>query len=509
MNPAWGIAAGTLLSEDGALAVAAGAWASGRWSFESAFLGAWLGITVGDWGLYALGRALGPVLERYAWFRSGRWQAVAKRWGVGSPAFVALARLLPGARLPGYTAAGILRKPWWPFALTVAVSAFAWVGFWFAVARPLGQQLNGLALILALLAALLLMTWIVRGFQDHEWRLRWIDLQRLRWPEFWPAWLFYTPVALNYAWLSLRYRDALLPTLCDPGIEHGGFINESKDAIFRLIPAGHPALLAWQLHEPGSRPQAAVFPLIAKPDAGQRGSGVRLLRDQAALDAYAADADYRFLTQEYCDYAREAGVFYVRQPGEAQGRLFSLTEKRFPYVTGDGQRDLAQLILDAPRDRYMARVLFERHAERLHEVLPAGERLRLVESGNHCQGTVFLDGRRLAGEGLRREIDAIAQAMPGFYIGRFDLRYQDEAGFAEGRDFKIIEVNGATSEATHIYDPALPLREVYATLFEQWRLVFAIGDENRRRGLKSSKAGDLLRALFAYRRSSRRHPVAS
>jgi membrane protein YqaA with SNARE-associated domain len=128
VSPAWGIAAGTLLSEDGALALAAGAWASGRWSFESAFLGAWLGITVGDWGLYALGRALGPVLERYAWFRSGRWQAVAQRWGVGSPAFVALARLLPGARLPGYTAAGILRTAWWPFALSVAVSAFVWVG---------------------------------------------------------------------------------------------------------------------------------------------------------------------------------------------------------------------------------------------------------------------------------------------------------------------------------------------------------------------------------------------
>jgi hypothetical protein len=368
----------------------------------------------------------------------------------------------------------------------------------------------GLAiLVLALLSGLLALAWALRGFQGWEWRLRWIDLQRLRWPEFWPAWLFYTPVLLHYAWLSLRFRSALLPTLCDPGIEHGGFINESKDAIFRLLPSKHPALLAWQLHQPGSAPQAGRFPLIAKPDAGQRGSGVRLLRSQAELDAYASAADYRFLTQEHCAYPLEAGVFYVRRPGEAEGRIFSLTEKRFPELVGDGQRSLARLILDAPRDRYMARVLFERHAARLQEVLPKGERLRLVESGNHCQGSVFLNGRRLAGEGLRRELDAIARAMPGFYIGRFDLRYQDEAAFVEGRGFKIIEVNGATSEATHIYDPATPLREVYATLFEQWRLVFEIGAENRRRGQRASKASDLCRSFLEYRRSSRRHPVAS
>lgn len=502
------IMAAALVTEDGALLAAAGLWATGRLDFAPAFFGVLAGIALGDLGLYVLGYAAGPRLARYQWMRSDRWEDLGRRLGLGRPAFVAVARVLPGARLSGYVASGVLRAPFGPFAASVCLSALLWVLFWFGLAGPLGSRLPAATLLALLVACFVAFTWLARGFYGREWRLRLIGLQRLRWPEFWPVWLFYPPVTLYYAWLGLRMRGFLLPTLSNPGIDNGGMINESKDAIFRLLPR-HKAVLAWRLHEPGSRPRATAFPLVAKPDAGQRGSGVRLLRSQAELDAYARKADYRFLTQEYCGYPFEAGVFYVRRPGEKQGRLFSLTRKVFPSVLGDGKSTLADLILADPRNRYMARVLFKRHAGRLEEHIPTGERVRLVESGNHCQGTVFLDGRKLAGEGLRREIDRIARAMPGFYVGRFDLRYENDRDFSRGRGFKIIEVNGASSEATHVYDPSVPLMEIYRTLFEQWRLVFEIGAENRRLGLKETSLGEFLRGFLAYRRSSRRHPLAS
>jgi len=49
---------------------------------------------------------------------------------------------------------------------------------------------------------------------------------------------------------------------------------------------------------------------------------------------------------------------------------------------------------------------------------------------------------------------------------------------------KIVELNGVTSEATHIYDPKLSLFGAYRVLFEQWRIAFEIGYLNRTRGIR-------------------------
>jgi hypothetical protein len=82
-----------------------------------------------------------------------------------------------------------------------------------------------------------------------------------------------------------------------------------------------------------------------------------------------------------------------------------------------------------------------------------------------------------------------------------------------GRGFRIVELNGATSEATHIYDPkhnaiAGPLL-AWRTLFEQWSLMFAIGAANRAAGHRPLGPRKLVRELLAARRDARRHPVAS
>jgi len=130
----------------------------------------------------------------------------------------------------------------------------------------------------------------------------------------------------------------------------------------------------------------------------------------------------------------------------------------------------------------MADKYLQRFSERQNEVLSAGEELKLVESGNHAQGCVFRDGMSLCTPALTESIDAISQKLTGFFIGRYDIRFANKEDLRAGRKFQIIELNGAASEATSIYDARSSIFVAYRTLFRQWDLVFAIGAANRKRG---------------------------
>ncbi len=127
----------------------------------------------------------------------------------------------------------------------------------------------------------------------------------------------------------------------------------------------------------------------------------------------------------------------------------------------------------------------------------AGERVKLVEIGNHCQGAIFTDGVALNTPELEAAVDRVSRGYPGFFFGRYDLRAPSLDDFRAGHNFKVIELNGVTSEATSIYDPAASLLAGYRTLFRQWRLAFEIGAANVRRGARPTPAREILRSLTA------------
>jgi hypothetical protein len=96
----------------------------------------------------------------------------------------------------------------------------------------------------------------------------------------------------------------------------------------------------------------------------------------------------------------------------------------------------------------------------------------------------------------------------GFYLGRYDVRFSSVERFRRGEDFVILELNEAASEATSAYDRRKSLREAYALLFRQWELVFAIGDENRRRGSRGSSVAQIIVEWCRYRQRGLCHPLA-
>jgi membrane protein DedA with SNARE-associated domain len=523
----------TFVSED-LTCIGAGVFAArGDLPAWQAIGAAGFGIWIGDLGLYGLGHAFGrPALRRapLKWLAHEEDVEKSARWFANRGARVILAtRFVPGSRLPTYVAAGAMRTGFLAFALYTAIAVALWSPLLGGAAFWLGRealrwaeiyQRWALPIVAGAVAGLYLsfkfvvpaFTWRGRRMIVSRWR-------RLRHWEFWPPWVFYPPVILYVLWLALRHRSLSLFTAVNPGIYAGGFVGESKAEILRGL-AGNGDLVVRARKLAASAPpeervaealefmrtESLDFPVILKPDAGQRGSGVKIARGEGDLASWIGAMRADALVQEFA-HGDEYGVFYFRRPSESRGRIFSITRKAFLEIEGDGRSTLERLILDHPRAVCMAKVYLGHNAERLWHVPAPGERVRLSEIGNHCRGALFFDGREIATPELEEAIDRISRAFPGFFFGRYDLRARSIEDLRCGRGFKVIELNGATSEATHIYDPRYGLFYAYRVLFEQWRILFEIARENRSRGAPLVGWTELLERLAEYRRMARSHPA--
>ena len=338
-----------------------------------------------------------------------------------------------------------------------------------------------------------------------------------RW-EFWPPYVFYPPVVAYIAYLGIRFRSWTLFTAANPAIPAGGFVGESKHQILEqlknaaaqwlpcstLLACGVPSQRLAEAEE-FMRQHGLQFPIVLKPDAGQRGAGVAVVRSLEQLYEYLTKSSFRVILQEHVP-GEEYGVFYYRHPGDSHGRVFSVTEKRMPVLLGDGRRTLEELILADDRAVCMSDFYLRKNLDRSQQVPTPGERVQLVEIGTHCRGAIFLDGVDTITPALEEVIDRIAQSFDGFFFGRFDIRVPSRQDFMAGRNMKIVELNGVTSEATHIYDPKLSLFDAYHVLFEQWRIAFEIGDFNRARGTLPTSVIDLFKAAREYRRLAHGYP---
>lgn len=340
-----------------------------------------------------------------------------------------------------------------------------------------------------------------------------------------PEKLFYVPVGLLWGALALRYGSLTLPTAANPHMDVGGLWGESKSQGLAL--AG-PAASGWiarfvvvRLLREGAgegegagralkamRAAGLAFPIVAKPDVGYQSWGVERIEDAAGLAGYVArfPAGETFILQELVPHDGEAAVFYVREPGRARGRIFSMALVYFPHVVGDGRSTLRELVLADEALAPKAALHLERMADRLDAVPPEGRILRLAFAGSIRLGATYRDCRDLVTPALERRIDEIARDVPEFHFGRFDLRFSSLDRLQAGEDFRIVEINGAGAEALHIWDPRTTLRDAYRTLARQFALLFAIGDANRGRGFHPVGPRAMLWRLRRQERLRRRYP---
>jgi hypothetical protein len=325
--------------------------------------------------------------------------------------------------------------------------------------------------------------------------------------EYWTWWLFFLPLAPYWLFLAIRNRSLTYFTTVNPCIPDGGVFGESKMDILTLIdPEYLPAAVFVPLEETWDSvnrqlKQAGItFPLIVKPDVGGRGFKVYKIHSSDELKKYLTEINQPVIIQEYVNYTLELGVMYARLPHETSGRITSVVEKEFLSVTGDGRSTVGELLQQNQRARFSMEELRERVKERWDEILPQGEKQQVQPIGNHCLGTKFLNANYRINADLVRVFDRIALPMEGFYYGRFDLRVPDWEALYAGKNIRILELNGATSEPGHVYDPNYRLWKAYRDIMDNMRIVADISAVNMQHGFKPTPLRKLIqtaRAFFA------------
>lgn len=494
-------------------------------SFWIATTGCLLGIFVSDLALYVVGRWLGEPALRKAplrWMLSEDAVARSRTWFSEKGGLIILiTRFIPGTRLPTYFSMGALQIPLKKFLPFFALSAILWTPALVYISGQIGESLftlfhryegGAIWALLALLGCFFLFKKILLPLCTWKGRkllqARWIRLTR--W-EFWPIWIFYPIPVLYILWQGIKYRSLTLFTACNPAFPESGFVEESKSDILnsfdQTAQANIPAYEVISQHIPVDLKIEQLdrflvthqlsYPIVLKPDVGQRGQGVKIAHQREEALAYLRTNDCPIIVQQFVSGV-EFGIFYARLPNQDTGNIISITDKQYLYVEGNGHDNIETLILKntTTLPRYSA--LAKEMGSRILAVPPLGKQIKVAAYGTHARGAVFLDANHLLTPELTKEIDRLSKACPGFYFGRYDIKVPHISDLQSGQNISLIELNGITSESTHMYDPQYSLFSAYRILCKQWKLAFQIGDQNAKRGKPVTSLFSLLQKISQY-----------
>lgn len=319
-------------------------------------------------------------------------------------------------------------------------------------------------------------------------RLTWHKLTH--W-EYWPYQVVYTPVYFQYLYYALRTRSFFYFNASNPTIKNGGFFMESKKEIYDLIPQKYypkTELITTEtsFEEVKIRIEKSKisYPFIAKPDIGLRGTAVKKINSELDLEKYRHKANFDFLIQALIPYENEIGLFYVKLPNQQKGKITGIVSKEFLILNGNGRNTIKELLLKNPRYEFQLEVLQKEYGEKLNQILLENETINLVPYGNHCRGTKFIDSSHKITPKLEETFTTICNQIDGFNYGRMDIMFNSFEELEKGLNFQIVEINGAISEPTHIYDPNHSLWFGWKELTRHFYYLYQISKHNKKNGAK-------------------------
>lgn len=308
--------------------------------------------------------------------------------------------------------------------------------------------------------------------------------------EYWPYQVVYIPIYFQYIYYVIRTRSFFYFNASNPTIRNGGFFMESKKEIYDLIPQKYyPTTLLIENKTAIDKIEQLIqshqisYPFICKPNVGLRGTAVKKIHNPEELSNYLNKANFDFLVQNLIPYSNEIGLFYIKLPNEEKGKITGIVAKEFLILTGNGIKTIKELLEKDPRYQFQLKTLEEEYKEKLDTILKVNETINLVPYGNHCRGTKFIDASNLITPKLTDTFNTICNQIEGFNYGRMDIMFSSYEELENGINFQIVEINGAISEPTHIYDPNHSLLHGWKELTKHFHYLYLISKQNKQKGV--------------------------
>ena len=317
--------------------------------------------------------------------------------------------------------------------------------------------------------------------------------------EFWDPRLFNLPF---YVYLALQtIKAGLHPKAlfkADFALENGD-LRASKYAIQQTLGMekfpptlflGHAETLEIKKRKVLRFAREHGFPLMAKPDVGERGMAVKLIADESMLDRLLPLISPDYLIQPLVKLPLEYGLFYVRY--QHLPMIIGINGKLFPHVMGNGRDSILEMIQKNPH--------YSRHwrgfikGQDLEKVPAEGDYVRLSQIGSHTMGCIFTDETHLITPTLEKAVFKILDDVAGFNYGRLDVRTDSVTAFQEGH-FKLIEVNGISSLPTEMFDPKYSLVDAYRIFFNVADWLVKIAHEHRHRKMETPSLLRLMKQI--------------
>lgn len=308
--------------------------------------------------------------------------------------------------------------------------------------------------------------------------------------EKWPFAFIYAPLSVVWLYYMLKAKSVWFFSNVNPTLEFAGFEGESKKEMYDQLPKQcYPATLFISVKESIASIQEQIkqheiaYPFIVKPQVGMQAMLFRKIENKDQLQHYHNYISVDYIIQQYVQLPVELSVFHIRYPGEMKGFVTGFVLKNYLSVTGDGVATLQELIQNDSRAKYRLHEMKQKHAANLQLVIPKGKQYFLSIAGNHNRGAKFINLYKEIDERLCNVFDTISYEAGHFYFGRYDIKCASIQELKEGRNFYILEYNGAGAEPNHIYDCGMSYWNALRVINSHWRHLYKIGRINFEKGI--------------------------
>ncbi len=318
---------------------------------------------------------------------------------------------------------------------------------------------------------------------------------------YWHHHVKYIPLSPVWIWYFLRSGNPWFFTASNPTLTFGGFEGEGKEEMYLQLPDGtYPETIYIEPDASFADVKEQVlqngfgFPFIVKPDVGMMGFMFRKINNEKQLESYHKYIGVKYLVQKLVEYPIEVSLFYYRMPDASTGTISGFIQKEPPYITGDGKSTIADLIKNHHNPLLKKKQLLEKFSVSGQVVLPVAEKIYLSNASNRSQGGSFKDLLEGVDEKLLAFFDQVSH-KGNFYYGRYDILCNSVADLKAGKNFSILEFNGAGAGTQQIYTDRYNFLKAESVILHHWKKLFQISRSNRKKGEKQWGVREGLRHL--------------